>query len=89
MPREVPTWEDGRLTWGFREGHLLTVRREQPLWIPAEKQPTPMRLLLSEVQHDNQRLSEEAMDSTRSRRTLVGEARSWSRLSDSLRRTIA
>jgi hypothetical protein len=46
-----PAQEDGRLTWGFREGHVLDARREQPLWILADDELTAMRLLVSELQH--------------------------------------
>ena len=46
-----PAQEDGRLTWGFREGHVLDARREQPLWILADNELTAMRLLVSELQH--------------------------------------
>ena len=45
-----PAREDGRLTWGFREGHVLDARREQPLWIPAADELTAMRLLRSGLQ---------------------------------------
>jgi len=48
-----PAQQDGRLTWGFREGHVLEARREQPLWIPAGDELNAMRLLASVLQHHN------------------------------------
>ena len=50
-----PAEEDGRPTWGFREGHVLDARREQPLWIPAEDELIAMRLLIGVVQDHNRR----------------------------------
>jgi hypothetical protein len=50
-----PAQEDGRLTWGFQEGHVLDARRERPLWIPAEDELTAMRLLVSGIQDCNRR----------------------------------
>ncbi len=50
-----PAQEDGRLPWGFREGHVLDACREQPLWIPAKDELTAMRLLVSELQDYNRR----------------------------------
>jgi hypothetical protein len=50
-----PAQEDGRLTWGFREGHVLDVHQERPLWILAEDELTAMRLLVSVLQDHKRR----------------------------------
>jgi hypothetical protein len=46
-----PRTDGGRLTWGFREGHLLEMeaRPSETLWIAAPDEGTAMELLLTEL----------------------------------------
>jgi hypothetical protein len=45
-----PRDDRGQLTWGFREGHVLDISRENWLWIAADDELSAMRTLVKRLE---------------------------------------